>query len=291
VFVSCGQHSERERSFAAKMKSALEARGFLVYVAIAAQSIEDVNAGIIRQLERSDYYLFVDFRREQLDEHSARGSLFTHQELAIAHRTGFEQALFFQEEGTRLEGLLRYMGGNAVRFGAETDLVERVLSSVSERGWSPRFSRHLIAARIHDLGGISTPQIKGRFFAVDIENRRADLAAYGAIARLERLRSASGSWQRSPNRSPLKVDGQAGFGQVIWPEDHGAFDIMAVGAEPPHGIHLFTSLDLLRIDPLASEPGEHELEYAVLAAAFPVLRFTVAVHLTGDPWTSQVALL
>src|ERR1700681_1582447 len=106
IFISCGQATPRERDAAARLKKALVEDGYRVYVAIQAQSIEDVNSGIIRQLERSDYYVFIDFGRESLSwlGRESRGSLFTHQELAIAHRTGFEHVLFFQEDGVKLEG-------------------------------------------------------------------------------------------------------------------------------------------------------------------------------------------
>lgn len=94
VFVSCGQESEHERGAAAAIKTSLEAAGFTVYVAINAQSIEDVNSGIIRSLKRADYYIFIDFRRDSVDG-GFRGSLFTNQELAIAMLLSFERVLFF----------------------------------------------------------------------------------------------------------------------------------------------------------------------------------------------------
>ncbi len=63
VFVSCGQHSAEERQIARDVCEMLRRRGFDVYLAIEAQTILEINAGIIRELKNSDCYLFVNFCR------------------------------------------------------------------------------------------------------------------------------------------------------------------------------------------------------------------------------------
>jgi hypothetical protein len=294
IFISCGQANERERATAAHLKAALITDGYRVHVAIQAQSLNDINAGIIRELERSDYYIFIDLGRERLSwkpGSRARGSLFTHQELAIAHRSNFERALFFQQEGVELEGLLRYMGANATSFRRGADLVALVRRAMSNRDWRPDYSRHLIATRPRwESFLIRTPRLAGRFFFVDIENRRRDVAAYDTVARLEFIRPENGERMPSPDRSHLKVTGQPGFSQVIWPSSHGAFNVLMVGAEPPHSVYLDNALDVAVVPELIKQPGRYELEYAVLAKDLPVLHFTVDVELTGDLHTTDAKL-
>jgi len=71
-----------------------------------------VNSGIIGELKRSDFYVFIDFRRDKLWRHFKnlwqqaiyRGSLFTNQELAIAYLLQFDKAIFFQQEGIEHDG-------------------------------------------------------------------------------------------------------------------------------------------------------------------------------------------
>ena len=78
VFVSCGQDTE-ERAVARKVEDLLEKRGFDVYIAVDAQTIHEINTGIIRELKNSDCYLFVNFYREQVNRRRGgqrRGSLF-----------------------------------------------------------------------------------------------------------------------------------------------------------------------------------------------------------------------
>lgn len=280
IFLSCGQASSRERDAAVRLREYLSAQGFQVYVAIQAQSIQDVNSSIIRQLERSDYYLFVDFRREELGPTPTsgnRGSLFTHQELAIAYRSGFEQVLLFQETGTKLEGLLRYMAGNATSFDSIDELATKVAIAIRERNWTPTYSRHLIATRPRwSQGTIQYGPLIGRFLYVDIENKRPDLAAMD-------------DRYISPNRSHLKTTGQPGFNQVIWPQSHGAFDVLMVARYDAACIFLNSALDVPPA-PLIAACGHYGLEYAVLARDFPVLHFTIDLEVTGRIDTTTATL-
>jgi hypothetical protein len=90
MFVSCGQKIEEEIRTAGAIEDWLTDEGFRPYVAIQAQTILDLNGEIIRELKQSDFYLFINFRRESLGDESFRGSLLTNQELAIAYSLGFE---------------------------------------------------------------------------------------------------------------------------------------------------------------------------------------------------------
>jgi len=295
IFVSCGQASERERFAAAEVRATLESLGFDVYIAIEAQSIEDVNSGIIRQLERSDYYLFIDFRREVFSGSTptaARGSLFTNQELAIAYVFGFEHVLFFQEKGVQLEGLLRYLGANPTLFDSSEELVARVRDSVDKR-WNASYSRHLVAARpswSEKIISIPTRGLRGRFLFVDIENRRPYTAAFDTVARLEFISSNGAERYVCGNRSHLKTTGQPGFSQVIWPASHGAFDALMVDDQHPDRVYLHNALDVAP-QPIIVGMGRHILDYAVLARDFPVLRFSVDLNLSGDLWTTTASLI
>ena len=239
--------------------------------------------GIIAELQRSDYYLFVDFRREILgSDHEARGSLFSHQELAIAYVSGFEHVLFFQERGMKLEGLMRYLGANSTPFDTVDQLVQSVTAAVRERAWRTDYSRHLIATRPWwSDGTICYGELTGRFLYIDIENKRRDLAAFDTVARLEFIQTSGYAKYQCPNRSHLKTTGQPGFSQIIWPCSHGAFDLLVVDQECPLHVYLNNALDVTPRVPVIEDRGRYALEYSVLAREFPVLRFTIDLELTG----------
>jgi hypothetical protein len=139
IFVSCGQRSPEERDVAGKLQSLLIARGFDVYVAINAQTILEINAGIINELKNSDSYLFINFRRDQIGTEYS-GSLFSNQELAIAYALGFERILVINQNGLRREGMLGYIGINTETFDRLDDccaIVERALDRAA--GHLPMF--------------------------------------------------------------------------------------------------------------------------------------------------------
>lgn len=282
VFISCGQR-EGERGVARDVATWFTLEGFRPYVALEAQSIQDVNSGIIGELRRSDYYVFIDFRRERLDgadQKDSRGSLFSHQELAIAYVLGFEQAIFFRETGARLEGLGAFMMANATLFQDRATLPGLVAEAVRRRGWTPGYSRNLIVGPLRwSEQPIQYRDLRGRFLYLDIQNRRPDVAAAGAVARLAAMHLDGDGRVPSPNRSPLKVTGQAvAFQQTIWPQDHGAVDLLCVDLTNGARVYLNNALDVFPTPLLFERRGSHLLHYEVFAPGFELLQFCIRLR-------------
>lgn len=88
VFISCGQKKDSdEAAIATAVANEVRDLGFEPYVATARQSLRALRENIFQELTNTEYFLFIDFRRERLgdlDPPEYRGSLFSHQELAIA---------------------------------------------------------------------------------------------------------------------------------------------------------------------------------------------------------------
>ena len=72
VFVSCGQATDLERQAADAIAEQLRQLGFDPYVAVQERSLRGLKENIFARLADSEYFLFVDFRREQLQDTSAR---------------------------------------------------------------------------------------------------------------------------------------------------------------------------------------------------------------------------
>ena len=67
VFVSCGQRRESEElEIAEKIESELRSNGFDPYVARQEQSLKGVKENIFQKLSNSEYFVFIDFKREKL---------------------------------------------------------------------------------------------------------------------------------------------------------------------------------------------------------------------------------
>jgi hypothetical protein len=111
VFISCGQKCDEEKRLATEVRDMLEDSpfNFDAYVADLEHSQKDVMRAVLESLESSEYFLCIDFKREKLDgtcgaNGDFRGSLFTHQELAIATFLDIEQ-LRFKEKGVEWNGI------------------------------------------------------------------------------------------------------------------------------------------------------------------------------------------
>src|SRR5437773_503907 len=126
VFISCGQtKNSSELETAHKISERLEELGFEPYIAVEEQTLSGLRENIFRQLRIADYFVFVDFKRERLVPRGRtgrstglqhRGSLFSHQELALASYLDLP-LLAFQEKGVKEDdGILRFLQANASPF-------------------------------------------------------------------------------------------------------------------------------------------------------------------------------
>jgi hypothetical protein len=61
VFISCGQTKDsNELDTAEKIRGRLQKMGFDPYIAVEGQSVRGLKENIFRQLETSEYFVFVD---------------------------------------------------------------------------------------------------------------------------------------------------------------------------------------------------------------------------------------
>jgi hypothetical protein len=79
-------------------------------------------------------------------------SLFAHQELALAHHLGFRDMIALQQKGAPFEGFFKYVLSNPESFDGEIDLLQKIETLVSARGWSSAYSRNLVFAGIQTYG-------------------------------------------------------------------------------------------------------------------------------------------
>lgn len=118
VFISCGQNKEtNEAMIAGQIRERLEKLGFEPYIAVEEQTLRGLKENIFHQLSSSEYFLFVDFKRDKFENEDVyRGSLFSHQELALASYLNIE-VLAFREAGVKTEdGIMRFLQANTIQF-------------------------------------------------------------------------------------------------------------------------------------------------------------------------------
>jgi hypothetical protein len=293
VFISCGQKTDEERRTARRVAELFSAAGFEPYAAIEVQTITELNASIITELKNSDYFVFINFRREMIwpnTDRPYRGSLFTNQELSIAYALGFDHMILLNESGVRREGVHEFIVANAPEFRRH-DEIESILAAAIKQ-WSKDYSRQLHLADLrwsrdveYDDGfsGIVSaiapekPLFKRRqrMLLAKIRNSRSGKSAANTIARLKSIQKEGTPPIPAPDRSPLKASGINGYSHIIWPDSDENFDLFAIHLDCPREVFLNSAHDFRSRHPIISQVGRYELDYEVFSEGFPLLGFRI----------------
>ena len=151
VFISCGQSKQSDEVETARLIAhRLQELGFDPYIAVEEQTLRGLKENLFAQLERSEYFIFVDFKRERLGTGKLprrRGSLFSHQELAVASFLDIP-VVAFQEEGIKSnDGMLQILQANATPFKDRHLLPNVIADEIRRRRWDPLLRNELALER------------------------------------------------------------------------------------------------------------------------------------------------
>lgn len=295
VFISCGQQKDtNEVEIANRIADKLERMGFDPYIAVAELTLKGVKENIFRRLSESEYFIFVDFKRERLatgkNEDIHRGSLFSHQELAIASFLDIE-VLPFQEEGVRKEdGILRFIQANCVPFRDSHLLPEVVAEKVREQGWQPDWRNELRLEREpeeYDRLHVRQTGTLARYYHIKVWNRHRSKTAQDCVAYLERvsdlLRGKSETWELVEFKWKGITTPRIG----ISPRSFRYLDAFHVFEATPKDVHLAINHAIVDYSGYYNlytlhGPGEFELTYVVFCENFSPVRATYRLNIGSN---------
>ncbi len=273
-------------------------QGFVVFLAFKTQRMEDVDDTIIKNLESSDYFVFIDFKREKITDppnEEFRGSLFTNQELALAHYLKFEEAIFIQQKGVRLEGMTKYFLSNPELFDNLQEVTKKVNALVEQRKWRPTYSRQLFVKELRKEERLigyrdHAGEYRQYVWFAHIENKRSRTRAENTRARLINVTDPSGK-SACPDRGLLKWAGQFGYERLIMPNEDEPFDAFAIDFKNHLYVYLHSAADVPREPIIKGATGIYKLKYHVIAFNYPTLEFEIQLNLTGDVNTTTAELI
>jgi len=296
VFISCGQaKGTDEERIAAEIARRLQELGFDPYIAIQEQTLLGLKENIFARLENSEYYLFIDFKRERLvgltSDAECRGSLFAHQELALASYLGID-VLAFQEEGIKKnDGIMQFIQANAIQFGDRSMLPGVVADSIRRRSWNPKWRNELVLERepgqFTDADRIEPSQtgvryLKGRFFHVDVRNRHRAKIATNCYAYLSRVVNL-GNEEEIPFRTvELKWAGYVLPNAHILPGQVRRFDAFWVDTEHPTEVRFNLYADATDYTPRLPGVGRYRFTYQVVSDNFPPASVSLILNLNAS---------
>lgn len=288
VFISCGQNRlfSDEVEIAHKIAERLSQLGYEPYIAVEEQTLRGVIENIFGQLETSEYFIFIDFKREQIvtnNEQIYRGSLFCHQELALASYLGLP-IVAFQEKGVKQEdGLMGFLQGNSIPF-SDRHLLANVIADTIQQRWDPHWKKQLYLDRENEqfVDSKRIPENKmARYFHVLVKNLNSRTPAINCYVYLEQVRDLSNNSNIPIETIEFEWAGYTQPNAVILPNasrHFRAFNILHQDAKKLC-FDLFT--DSSRFIPRINGPGEFELTYVVVSENFPPARRTFSLHI-GD---------
>jgi hypothetical protein len=286
VFISCGQKKDsKEVELANAIAKVLEDMYFEPYVASQEHTLSGLKENIFWQLDTSEYFLFIDFAREQLEnspEH--RGSLYSHQELAVASYLGLEVVAFQQRGVKMLDGMIGTMQLNPVMFDDLETLPALVSEQIKKANWRANWKNTIEITRTEsefqdaNIKSIPNPQL-ARFFHLTVNNHNVRKIALNCAAYLEKMTKLPENISDTPRTTELKWAGYTQPTVAIMPESHRELDALYVLHNTPYIMHFscFSDSSYYMMPVLGS--GRYQLEYVVISENFAPARITVEVNI------------
>jgi hypothetical protein len=294
VFLSCGQKEGQEREIASKIAMKLKKLDYDPYIAVEEQTLRGFTQNILPRLDESEYYIFVDFKREQLVQDSERkehrGSLFSHQELGIATFLD-KPVIAFQEQGVkRRDGLIGFLQINTKQFSDRNTLPDEIIRAVKKQNWNPRWRNELILEREKKTeyeDAVYRPlAIQGRWYHINIKNLHERKMAVGCVAYLESIRDISTGEVRVPEPVEFKWKGMKTAKVAIPPKTNRLLDAFFVFCSSPNIVYLSINQFLVDFSGFHDQytlkgPNDYELEYVIFSANFSPVKGSFILQIAG----------
>lgn len=282
-----------EFEIAQEISKELEKLGFEPYVALEQQELQGVKEAIFKQLRDSEYFLFIDFRREPLYEEGTidwvwnkkyRGSPFSHQELAIATFQGLE-VLAFQEEGVKKDdGILKFIQANCKSFSDRKKLPMMVALEVKKK-WKSNWRNEIELTRlVEDYQDAQNLGVIGRYFHIRVLNNHKDRIARNCIGYIEHYKNLETGETKDFELVELKWKGVKTQAISIPPRKFRFLDAFHIEHDWAHHVRLGLNPHLVDSSSLINEYringlGNHELDYVVFSEDFSPAKAKFRLHL------------
>jgi hypothetical protein len=286
IFISCGQKTKSETNIAKQIEAKLIHLGFDTYLAIEQHTLRGLKENIFKHLTESEYFLFVDFKREQLNNsNNFRGSLYTNQELAIASFLEKEVIPFQQKDILHIDGMLSSLQLNPIKFNnkEKTKLPDLIELQIKQSGWNNQWKNKLdisIHPNCHDArkqnGDI------GSHYFLRIDNLHKDKIAFNCRAYVKSIVDKTNNLPFPTETVELKWAGSLVPSVPIMPKSYRLLDAFFVLHSRPDML-IFSSFSdsLMHLPPLIGI-REYEIIYVVVSENVPLLEIKTKINITGN---------
>ncbi|MGA2466287.1 MAG: hypothetical protein ABSH06_18290 [Thermodesulfobacteriota bacterium] len=290
IFISCGQKKDSvETKIAKQIEDKLINLGFDTYLALEQHSLRSLKENIFKHLMDSEYFLFVDFKREQLNNsNNFRGSLYTNQELAIASFLEKEVIPFQQKGILHIDGMLSSLQLNPIKFNnkEKNKLPDLIEQQIKQSGWNNQWKNKLDIS-IHPNYSDADKQSGdvGRHYFLRIDNLHKDKIAFNCTAYVKSIVNKTNNLAFPTETVELKWAGSLVPSVTIMPKSCRLLDAFFVLHSKPDRLRFSSFSDSLKhLGPLTGT-REYEIVYIVVSENFPLLEIKTNINITGNVYT------
>jgi len=229
-----------------------------------------------------------------VNTHKHRGSLFSHQELAIAtlfDKDFDKEFLLFHEKGVKeYDGISKFTQAKSIEFPDRKTLPDDVINEVKKKGWTSNWRNELLLERddkdFEDKVHAKGIYRKGTacFYHIKVRNLHRQKIAYGCLAYLEKIVDLSTGKEKSFEIVEFKWKGVITREAAILPKKFRYLDAFHIYYDSQNivnlGINRFL-IDFSGYEPpyTLKGPGTFELSYVVFAENFSPARATFSLHI------------
>ncbi len=295
VFISCGQRSDEEKAIAREIEEALRCEGYDPYVAVEKQTLRDLRHNIFKELEDSEYIVFVDFKREALVPKDAdieksvgqflescrcqwRGSLFCHQELALASYLDLGtdrdmEILAFHQEGVNpQDGMMRALQVNSQEFTDPACLPQRIACHARKK-WKTQWKNRLQLT-------VEPAPNTAKYRHIKVENLHRRKHARNCYGYLKEARNTSPGEEIVFERVELKWALSKVPNIAIFPKSSRRLDAFWLcGSKPGIWLSTYTDAPALFGENIIKKAGTYKLTYVVVSDNFPDAEITCKLEI------------
>ena len=275
VFISCGQRAEREENIGLEVDRYFRERDFETYFAKKVHSPKALTEHIFAYLKESEYFVFIDFKREKIESSKFRGSLFVNQEIAIATFLKL-QGIGFLEKGVKREGILNYHIYNAFPFKDGTEIIAKLRKETSN--WNPESVNELFLSndKRRDHKNVRLSNYQGKPFSdwwhIEVKNRHKSKHAFSCLAYLTYLKNIDNAKKYKIPTIELLWSGLGDYTVNIMADEKREFDALYIIHQENkvqfHTRKLTTTSKRFQLPVLNN--GTYLLEYSVISSNFDI---------------------
>lgn len=287
IFISCGQKRDSiETNIAKQIEDKLIDLGFDTFLAFEQHTLKGLKENIFSHLLDSEYFLFIDFKREQLDNSNTfRGSLYSNQELAIASFLE-KEVIAFQQNGLKyIDGMLSSLQLNPIPFADDEmkHLPKLVEEQINIAGWNNKWKNKLdISVHPNFFDAPKVDGGKGRHYFLKITNLHKDKIAFNCTAYIKSIIDKPSRVNLTSETVELKWSGSKVPMVTIMPASYRLLDAFCVLHNHPSTLFFLSYSDsLIHLPPLTGIK-HYEVDYLIVSENFPLAEKKTNIKVTGD---------